>query len=63
MRQENISLPKRCADSSVSKLKSYVAAMRGEFSLAVEFKDRPPVKLAELISIFEQKNYPDQEEK
>jgi hypothetical protein len=53
MRQENVSRLERRADLLVSTLQSYVAAMGGELSLVVEFKDRPPVKIAGLISMFE----------
>jgi Helix-turn-helix domain len=53
MRQENVSRLERRADLLVSTLQSYVAAMGGELSLVVEFKDRPPVKIAGLTSMFE----------
>jgi hypothetical protein len=50
MRQENVSRLERRADLLVSTLQSYIAAMGGELSLVVEFKDRPPVKISGLIS-------------
>jgi hypothetical protein len=53
MRQENVSRLERRADLLVSTLQSYVAAMGGELSLVVEFKDRPPVKISGLASILE----------
>jgi Helix-turn-helix domain len=53
MRQENVSRLELRADLLVSTLQSYVAAMGGELSLVVEFKDRPPVKIAGLTSMFE----------
>jgi Helix-turn-helix domain len=53
MRQENVSRLERRADLLVSTLQSYVAAMGGELSLVVEFKDRPPVKIAGLTSMVE----------
>jgi hypothetical protein len=37
----------------VSTLQSYIAAMGGELSLVVEFKDRPPVKIAGLMSMMD----------
>jgi hypothetical protein len=48
MRQENVSRLERRADLLLSTLQSYVAAMGGELSLVVEFKDRSPVKIAGL---------------
>jgi transcriptional regulator with XRE-family HTH domain len=57
MRQENVSRLERRADLLVSTLQSYVAAMGGELSLVVEFKDRPPVKISGLISTIEEKDY------
>jgi transcriptional regulator with XRE-family HTH domain len=56
MRQENVSRLERRADLLVSTLQSYIAAMGGELSLVVEFKDRPPVKIAGLISTFEDRD-------
>jgi transcriptional regulator with XRE-family HTH domain len=53
MRQENVSRLERRADLLVSTLQSYIAAMGGELSLVVEFKDRPPVKISGLTSMFE----------
>jgi hypothetical protein len=53
MRQESVSRLERRADLLVSTLQSYIAAMGGELSLIVEFKDRSPVKIAGLTSIFE----------
>jgi transcriptional regulator with XRE-family HTH domain len=53
MRQENVSRLERRADLLVSTLQSYIAAMGGELSLVVEFKDRSPVKIAGLTSIFQ----------
>lgn len=53
MRQENVSRLERRADLLVSTLHSYIAAMGGELSLVVEFKDRSPVKIAGLTSIFQ----------
>ena len=53
MRQENVSRLERRADLLVSTLQSYIAAMGGELSLVVEFKDRPPVKIAGLMSIID----------
>lgn len=53
MRQENVSRLERRADLLVSTLQSYITAMGGELSLVVEFKDRPPVKIAGLTSIGE----------
>ena len=53
MRQENISRLERWADLLVSTLQSYIAAMGGELSLVVEFKDRPPVKIAGLMSMID----------
>ena len=51
MRQENVSRLERRADLLISTLQSYIAAMGGELSLVVEFKDRSPVKIAGLRSI------------
>jgi transcriptional regulator with XRE-family HTH domain len=62
MRQENVSRLERRADLLVSTLQSYIAAMGGELSLIVEFKDRPPVKIAGLASILEQKEFSNNEE-
>jgi transcriptional regulator with XRE-family HTH domain len=62
MRQENVSRLERRADLLVSTLQSYVAAMGGELSLVVEFKDRPPVKISGLISTIEKKSYAGQDE-
>jgi transcriptional regulator with XRE-family HTH domain len=62
MRQENVSRLERRADLLVSTLQSYIAAMGGELSLIVEFKDRPPVKIAGLSSILEQKELINSEE-
>ncbi len=62
MRQENVSRLERRADLLVSTLQSYIAAMGGELSLIVEFKDRPPVKIAGLSSILEQKERINSEE-
>jgi transcriptional regulator with XRE-family HTH domain len=62
MRQENVSRLERRADLLVSTLQSYIAAMGGELSLIVEFKNRPPVKIAGLASILEQKEFSDNEE-
>jgi transcriptional regulator with XRE-family HTH domain len=56
MRQENVSRLERRADLLVSTLQSYIAAMGGELSLVVEFKDRPPVKIAGLTSTIEQRD-------
>jgi transcriptional regulator with XRE-family HTH domain len=53
MRQENVSRLERRADLLVSTLQSYIAAMGGELSLVVEFKDRPPVKIAGLMSMMD----------
>jgi Helix-turn-helix domain len=53
MRQENVSRLERRADLLVSTLQSYVAAMGGELSLVVEFKDRPPVKISGLTLMLE----------
>jgi transcriptional regulator with XRE-family HTH domain len=61
MRQENVSRLERRADLLVSTLQSYIAAMGGELSLVVEFKDRPPVKIAGLISMFEERDNVDEE--
>lgn len=60
MRQENVSRLERRADLLVSTLQSYIAAMGGELSLVVEFKDRPPVKISGLISTIAESS--DQEE-
>jgi transcriptional regulator with XRE-family HTH domain len=57
MRQENVSRLERRADLLVSTLQSYIAAMGGELSLVVEFKDRPPVKIAGLTSILTERGY------
>jgi transcriptional regulator with XRE-family HTH domain len=62
MRQENVSRLERRADLLVSTLQSYIAAMGGELSLIVEFKDRPPVKIAGLASISEPKDISNSEE-
>jgi hypothetical protein len=62
MRQENVSRLERRADLLVSTLQSYIAAMGGELSVIVEFKDRPPVKIAGLASILEQKELINSEE-
>jgi transcriptional regulator with XRE-family HTH domain len=56
MRQENVSRLERRADLLVSTLQSYIAAMGGELSLVVEFKDRPPVKIAGLTSMIEERD-------
>ena len=56
MRQENVSRLERRADLLVSTLQSYIAAMGGELSLVVEFKDRSPVKIAGLTSIFQDRD-------
>ena len=53
MRQENVSRLERRADLLVSTLQSYIATMGGELSLVFEFKDRPPVKIAGLMSIID----------
>jgi transcriptional regulator with XRE-family HTH domain len=53
MRQENVSRLERRTDLLLSTLQSYIAAMGGELSLVVEFKDRPPVKIAGLTAIGE----------
>ncbi len=50
------------ADLLVSTLQSYIVAMGGELSLIVEFKDRPPVKIAGLASILEPKDIRNGEE-
>ncbi|MEK0179337.1 hypothetical protein [Microcoleus anatoxicus] len=47
----------RRADLLVSTLQSYIAAMGGELSFVVEFKDRPPVKITGLKSMFEESSY------
>jgi transcriptional regulator with XRE-family HTH domain len=62
MRQENVSRLERRADLLVSTLQSYIAAMGGELSLVVEFKDRPPVKIAGLTSMIEQRDDADEED-
>jgi transcriptional regulator with XRE-family HTH domain len=62
MRQENVSRLERRADLLVSTLQSYIAAMGGELSLVVEFKDQPPVKIAGLISMIEQRDDADEED-
>jgi transcriptional regulator with XRE-family HTH domain len=62
MRQENVSRLERRADLLVSTLQSYIAAMGGELSLIVEFKDRPPVKIAGLASILEPKEFSNSQE-
>jgi transcriptional regulator with XRE-family HTH domain len=56
MRQENVSRLERRADLLVSILQSYIAAMGGKLSLVVEFKDRSPVKIAGLTSIFQDRD-------
>ncbi len=56
MRQENVSRLERRADLLVSTLQSYIAAMGGELSLVVEFKDRSPVKIAGLTSIIQDRD-------
>ena len=61
MRQENVSRLERRADLLVSTLQSYIAAMGGELSLVVEFKDRSPVKIAGLTSIFQDRDLGDRE--
>jgi transcriptional regulator with XRE-family HTH domain len=53
MRQENVSRLERRADLLVSTLQSYIAAMGGELSLVVEFKDRKPVKISGFSSLAE----------
>jgi hypothetical protein len=40
---------------------SYIAAMGGELSLVVEFKDRSPVKIAGLTSILHERDLDDRE--
>jgi transcriptional regulator with XRE-family HTH domain len=62
MRQENVSRLERRADLLVSTLQSYVAAMGGELSLVVEFKDRPPVKISGLASILDRNDRNSHEE-
>jgi transcriptional regulator with XRE-family HTH domain len=62
MRQENVSRLERRADLLVSTLQSYVAAMGGELSLVVEFKDRPPVKISGLASILDRNDLNSHEE-
>ncbi|MEG4508045.1 XRE family transcriptional regulator [Microcoleus sp. F6_B4] len=62
MRQENVSRLERRADLLVSTLQSYIAAMGGELSFVVEFKDRPPVKITGLTSMFEESSYTNREE-
>ncbi|MCY7368854.1 MAG: helix-turn-helix domain-containing protein [Chamaesiphon sp.] len=59
MRQENVSRLERRADLLVSTLQSYIAAMGGELSLVVEFKDRSPVKIAGLTSIIQDRDLDD----
>jgi transcriptional regulator with XRE-family HTH domain len=61
MRQENVARLEHRADLLVSTLQSYVAAMGGELSLVVEFKDRSPVKISSLTSIFEDDDSTDKE--
>ena len=61
MRQENVSRLERRADLLISTLQSYIAAMGGELSLVVEFKDRSPVKIAGLTSIFQDCDLGDRE--
>ncbi|WP_228057051.1 XRE family transcriptional regulator [Tychonema sp. LEGE 07203] len=62
MRQENVSRLERRADLLVSTLQSYIAAMGGELSFVVEFKDRPPVKISGLRSMLEETSYTNGEE-
>jgi transcriptional regulator with XRE-family HTH domain len=62
MGQENVARLELRADLLVSTLKSYIAAMGGELSLVVEFKDRPPVKIAGLTSMLETRDYPNEED-
>ncbi|MEZ2228276.1 transcriptional regulator [Microcoleus sp.] len=62
MRQENVSRLERRADLLVSTLQSYIAAMGGELSFVVEFKDRPPVKITGLTSMLEESSYTNGEE-
>jgi transcriptional regulator with XRE-family HTH domain len=61
MRQENVSRLERRADLLISTLQSYIAAMGGELSLVVEFKDRSPVKISGLTSILHECNLDDRE--
>jgi transcriptional regulator with XRE-family HTH domain len=61
MRQENVSRLERRADLLISTLQSYIAAMGGELSLVVEFKDRSPVKIAGLTSILHDRELDDRD--
>ena len=61
MRQENVSRLERRADLLISTLQSYIAAMGGELSLVVEFKDRSPVKIAGLTSILYERELDDRD--
>lgn len=61
MRQENVSRLERRADLLISTLQSYIAAMGGELSLVVEFKDRSPVKIAGLTSILHDRKLDDRD--
>jgi hypothetical protein len=46
--QESITQLKDRADLLVSTLQEYIAAIGGELSLVVEFKDRPSIKMTNL---------------
>jgi hypothetical protein len=58
---QNVLRLERRADLLVSTLQSYIAAMGGELSLVVEFKDRLPVKIAGLTSIIQDRDLDDRE--
>ncbi len=45
----------------ISTLQRYIAAMGGELSLVVEFKDRSPVKISSLTSILHERDLDDRE--
>lgn len=51
LKQENISRVEQRADMLLSTLDGYLRAVGGRLRLVVEFKDRPPVRLAGLGAI------------
>lgn len=49
MRQESVSRLEKRSNLLLSTLRNYVRAMGGELKLIVQFSDRPPVQLEDLL--------------
>lgn len=51
LRQDGVSKIEQRTDMLLSTLRGYVHALGGELHLVAEFRDRPPVRIAEIGSI------------